>query len=255
MLRFAGPIARYTVLEAARNRLLWLVAFALLAALAGAAFLGQIAITETARVQAIVIAAAMRLFAVFVVAAFVVTSMVREQNDKVLEVVLSKPLPRASYLFGKLAGFGTVAILLAMVVSLPLIGLMSVSRVLPWTLSLGCELLIVVAVALFCVLTLRQVVTALSGVLAFYLLARSIAALQIIAGATAGSRSWTDKGAAAFLNAIASLLPSLERFTQATWLVDGFPGWSALGIVLTQTAIYLALLTGASLFDLYRQDF
>lgn len=252
-LAFILPIARYTLLEAARNRLLWLLLVALAAAFAAAGFLGQIAVTEASRVQASVVAAGMRMFAVFLVAAFVVTGIVRELNDKVLEVLLAKPMPRASYFLGKLLGFAGVAAVVAAVVGLPLWMFGTPGGVAAWTFSLFLELTIVASAAFFCVLTLNQVVSALAAVLGFYVLARSIAAAQILAAA--GSGTWSDKATRWLIDGIAALLPRLDRMTDAAWIVDG-PAGAALGTaVAAQALVYVVLLAGAALFDLYRQNF
>lgn len=253
MFAFALPIARYTLLEAARNRLLWLLLVALVAALAGSAFLGQVAITEAGRVQAGVVAAGMRLFAVFLVAAFVVTGIVRELNDKVLEVLLAKPMPRASYLLGKVLGFSGVAAVIAIAVSLPLWHVGVPAGVAVWTLSLFLELMIVASAALFCVLTLNQVVSALAAVLGFYLLARTMAAAQILSAA-AGTASWSDRVTNGLIDGIAAVLPSLERMTQASWVVDGLGGGSLSSLVVVQSLVYIVLLGAAAMFDLYRQN-
>ena len=85
-----------------------------------AGFLQAVAMTESNTIQSAVIAAVLRLAAVFIIVSFVVTSMVREANDKGLELILALPLPRASYFFGKLAGFFVVAIVLALLFGLPL---------------------------------------------------------------------------------------------------------------------------------------
>ena len=92
----------------------------LLIATASAAFLQQIALIDTARMQAAIIAALLRGCAAFLVASFVVMSMVREFNDKVLELMLAQSWPRAAYLFGKLVGFSAAALVLAVIVSAPL---------------------------------------------------------------------------------------------------------------------------------------
>lgn len=254
MLGFALPIARYTLVEAMRNRLLWLMVVALALALVAAAFLQQVAITETARVQASVIAAAMRLFAVFLVAAFVVTAVVRELNDKVLEMLLAKPMPRASWLLGKGLGFTAVAAVVAVAAGLPLWPFGAPAGVAAWTASLFLELSIVAAAALFCVLTLNQVVTALAAVLGFYALARSMAAVQIIAAA-AGTSGWRDRVTGALVDGIATLLPSLELMTQTSWVIDGPAGASLLAAVLVPACVYVGLLAAAAAFDLYRQNF
>jgi len=50
------------------------------------------------------------------------------------------------------------------------------------------------------------------------------------------------------------LLPRLDEFTQTSWLIDGGAP-SALGGVFVQTAIYVALLLAAAMFDFYRKNF
>ena len=97
MLRHILPIARYTLIEALRNRLLMLALILVAAGLAFTQFLQQVAITESNPIQAALLAAVLRFGAVFMLASFVVTSMVREFNDKVMELILSRPLRRSSY--------------------------------------------------------------------------------------------------------------------------------------------------------------
>ena len=120
MLSPVKAIARYTFIEALRNRLLWLIIVALVILFGLAEFAGALAITESREIQATLLGALLRLFTVFVVSLFVVTSMVREFNDKGLELVLSLPIPRATYYFGKLAGYSLFALLTAALFSLPL---------------------------------------------------------------------------------------------------------------------------------------
>jgi hypothetical protein len=43
--------------------------------------------------------------------------------------------------------------------------------------------------------------------------------------------------------------------TQTNWLLGSGPGASALGLIVGQTAVYLALICSAALFDLYRKNF
>lgn len=113
-------LARVTLLEAVRNRLLWLVAAVIVIAFGLAQFLGQVAITETREIQAALLAAFLRVSAAFVVVTFVITSTVREFNDKVTELLLSLPARRASYFFGKFSGYALVAAVLAPLCALPL---------------------------------------------------------------------------------------------------------------------------------------
>jgi Cu-processing system permease protein len=256
MLRHILPIARYTLLEALRNRLLWLALILVAAGLAFTQFLQQVAITESNQIQAALLAALLRIGAVFMLAAFVVTSMVREFNDKVMELVLSRPLRRSSYFLGKLAGYAAVALALALIFSLPLALFVPAARIALWGLSLACELLLVTAFALFCVLTLTQVISALAAVAGFYLLSRSISALQIMAAnPLSDGLSIGQKLVNFIVDAIAFLLPGLDRMTQTGWLIYSAPASSEITGLFAQTAVYLLLLCGAALFDLQRKNF
>ena len=256
MLQHILPIARYTQLEALRNRLFWLALILVAAGLGFTQFLQQVAITESNQIQVALFAALVRVGAVFMLASFVVTSMVREFNDKVMELILSRPIPRSSYFLGKFAGYAVVALGLALVFSLPLALFAPAARVALWGLSLACELLIVTSVSLFCVLSLTQVISALAAFTGFYVLARSIGALQIIA---ANPLSDSVVLSQQFLNlavdAIAFLLPGLDRMTQTDWLIYGGPTPAEIIGLVAQTVVYLLLLCGAALFDLQRKNF
>jgi ABC-type transport system involved in multi-copper enzyme maturation permease subunit len=250
-----ASLARTTVLEAVRNRLLWLAAIVIVIAFGLAQFLNQVAITESREIQTALLAAPLRVAAVFITAVFVITSMVREQNDKVTELLLALPAPRVSYFFGKFAGYGALALILALLCAAPLALVASFTGRAVWTASLLCELLIVTAMSLFCVLSLAQVVPAFAAVAGFYLLSRSMAAMQIIAGASLQAPTLTDRLVSHIVDAIAFVLPALDGMTQTSWLLGQSPGTSTLASMLGQTVIYLALICAAALFDLYRKNF
>ena len=253
-MSIVASLARATLIEAVRNRLLWLTLVVVVVAFGMAQFLNQVAIAETREIQAALVAAPLRIAAVFIVAVFVITSMVRESSDKVTELLLSLPAPRSIYFFGKFAGYASVAAILALLCALPLVLLATRQGLALWTASLVCELLIVTAVSLFCVLTLSQVVPALAAVAGFYVLSRSMAAMQIIAAAPLHELTLGDRLVKAVVETIAFLLPAIDGMTQTTWLL----GTAASGVsvaVFGQTAIYLVLICSAALFDLYRKNF
>ncbi|HEV2611816.1 MAG TPA: ABC transporter permease [Noviherbaspirillum sp.] len=253
MLQQIHTIARYTLLEALRNRLVWLFFAVAVAGIGLSGFLNELAIAESRQVQVAILAAFARFASVFLLATFIVTSMIREFNDKGLELILALPLPRAGYYFGKLAGFGMLALLpAALFGGLMLFFAPGVQAAL-WTLSLLCELWLIAAFSLLCVITFNQVMTALSAVMAFYLMARSVAALQLI-GHASGSGSASQGVINMVMDGIAMLLPHLDRFTRTEWLVYHTGAWSDFPGLLAQTAIFLSLAAGAALFDLYRRN-
>lgn len=245
----------FTLLEAMRNRLAWLVLVMLVGCLGAAEFLGSIAITESLQIKSATLGAMLRLSSVFVVALFVTTSMARELNDKGLEMVLSLPITRASYFAGKLLGFSLASVVMAILVGGALMIYVPPIQAGLWAVSLGCELLIVSAVSLACLLTLHHVTVALSAVTAFYFLSRSINAIQLMGqGPLTDTTSSSQWAIARLVDAIAFVLPSLDKFTAGEWLVYYTGRMEDLLPILGQTAIYLVLLTGVGLFDLYRKD-
>ncbi|NIR28066.1 MAG: ABC transporter permease [Gammaproteobacteria bacterium] len=249
-------VAHYTLLEALRNRLLWLVVAFMVVSFGLSRFIAEVAITETVQVESAVFGASLRLFAVFIVSLFVISSMVRELNDKGVELVLSMPVARASYFFGKLLGFWSLALLIVLACCLSLMVYAPVTQTLLWGLSLLCELLIVTAFSILCLFTFSQVTLALSAVLGFYVLSRTIGAIQLIGqGRLVAGDSLSQRFIEWLLGGIAFVLPELDRFTLSDWLVYHTGDWGTLVPIAGQTLVYLALLLGAALFDLYRKNF
>ncbi|MGH8615638.1 MAG: ABC transporter permease [Gammaproteobacteria bacterium] len=255
MLHTVLSIALFTVLEGMRTRLLWLVVCVLVTGLSLAEFLGEIALTESVEIKSGVLGALLRVAAVFITAVFVTTSMLREQTDKGADLVLSLPIPRAVYFAGKLCGFSTVAVALAVMVGSALFIYVPAAQVLLWTISLCCELLLISALSLMCLFTFNQAVLALSAVAAFYFLARTISAIQLMGHGPLLDPNSAQNVIAWLIDALAFVLPSLDRFTLSEWLMYHTGGIADLAHIGIQSAIYLLLLTGAGLFDLYRKNY
>lgn len=255
MIRQTITLATYILLEAFRTRFFIIIILLLLAGFGLTVFLGQVAIIEKPAIQSSLLAAFLRLSAVYIVSLFVITSMVREFSDHSIYLWLSFPLKRSTYLFGKLSGFAAIASLTAVLFGSSLLGYVPYPQVILWALSLLCELFIVAAVSLLCVLTFRQTVPAFSAVLGFYLLARSITAMQLmIQGPLQNSQSLADQFISGFVRLLAMLLPNLERFTQSEWLVYHTGNFTSLVLIGIQTIIYVTLLVAMSLFDFYRKN-
>jgi ABC-type Na+ efflux pump permease subunit len=248
-------IAAFTVREARRNRLLWLLAVVVISSLGLSEFVGEVAITEAAETKSALLAGFLRLFSVFLVGLFVTTSVVRDLNDKVLESLLALPLPRSAYYFGKLLGFMALSVSAAPLVAAGLLLHAPPVQVALWVLSLMCEMVIVGTVALVCIFSFHHLTTALSAVFGFYVLARMIGAIELLGTSPlipAGQPSQVVINAV--ISGIAFLLPDLYRFTPSRWLMYEGAGWADLAPIMGQTAVYLALMIGVGLFDLYRKN-
>lgn len=249
-------IARYTLLEALRTRLPALVLVTLLVLLATSFFIETISVTEGARFQAGFYAASMRLASVFIATVYVLVSVTREFNDKGLDVLLALDLPRAHYILGKLSGFLAIAMLIAAAAALPLAALAAPPAVLQWAASLAAEIAIVVAFALFCVITFNQLTTAASFVLAFYVLGRALTSIRLMsAHPLSGADTFSHQVIQFMVDGLALVMPALDAWTQTEWLVNQQAPWITLLVLAGQSALYVVLLAAAAMFDFYRKNF
>ena len=219
-----------------------------------AGFLGELSITETSKVQVSVTASLLRVFSISAICLFVISSILRELNDKGLEILLSLPMPRYAYLFGKFFGFAGVSLFISIMACLPLFLYAPAARVSCWFLSLICEHLLIVSLSLVCLLTFTSVSLAFIAVMAFYLLSRSMEALRLLSADPILASGTVAQDFMQFLvTALALLLPDLHLFTRSGWLVYGVD-FTDLRAVMIQTLIYLVVLLSAGLFDLYRKN-
>ena len=249
-------IARFTVIEAIRTRLLWIAIGLLLVVVLAAEFAATLALTDSQGYRLGVYATLSRLSLVCVIALFVSTSAVRELQDRMLDLTLSRPVPRAAWYLGRLTGFGAAALVLALLAALPLVFFVPAATAALWGLSLAAELWLVVAACLTCVITLSQVTLALLAVAAFYILSRAMGAIVLMStGPTVDPSAWSSVVIEKLVATVALLLPSLDRFTQASWLTSGVGDSSLLADVAGQTVIYSAVLIGIGLFDFYRREY
>lgn len=250
----AATLARFVLLEARRSGLPWLALAAIVLGGGLAGFLAQVALTESTALQAAVVAAFLRAAAVFLVAAHVVASTLREINDKGLEHMLSLPLSRATHYLGRFAGYAGCGVVLAAVLALPLLMWAPPAAVGLWGFSLAVECALVAAAALFFAMTLAQAVPAIAATAGLYLLARTISAIQAIASGPLAEPSFAADAARWLLGGISLLLPRLDSVTRTEWLLYGLPTSSGYLAALGGLALYGAVLVTAGLVDFYRKS-
>lgn len=249
-------IARFTLIESIKNRLFTVVLLGIISLFGLTQFIGELAVTETTQIQSAITGMILRLFAVFIICIFVITSTIREFNDKGLELIISLPVDRYSYLAGKMLGFCLLAVFIAIIVCIPLALIDTTSQLILWCFSLICELWILTALSLLCLITFKNVTTALSSVVAFYLLARTISTIQLMGDSPIlGTAAISHKIINVVVDIIATLLPELDQFSKTEWLVYGGGGGSEYMFVAGQTIIYVVLLFAAACFDLNRKNF
>jgi hypothetical protein len=251
-----AALSRYALIEARHASLPLLLAAAVAVVLAAAFFAAELAVIEGERVRIAFYAAGVRLAAVFIVTAHVIAGICREFDDKGIDTLLALDLPRSHYILGKLGGFAALAALTALACALPLMLSVALVPWLQWSLALALELVLLAAFALFCVIAFAQFIPAALTALGFYVLARTLSAIQLmsahpITGAGTPSQSvlrWV-------VDALALVMPALDRWPQTAWLIDAPATWSAFALILVQAMAYLVLLASAAMVDFQRRNF
>ena len=248
-------VAKYSIWEAIRDRFLFFIISGVLFFFLVSLFVGELAITEGIQTQAAILAFSLRLFCVFTIGLFVITSMIREFNDKGFELILSHPVPRSTYYLGKFTGFAVVALFISLLSAVCLTVFVPINLSLLWSLSLFCELLIIIAFSLLSLFSFKSITISFSMVMAFYFLSRSMEVIQLIGNSPIlESNTLSYKLINYLIDMIAYVIPDLYKFTQTDWIIyisDIKPDISA---VLGQTLIYVVLLSSVALFDLYRKE-
>jgi hypothetical protein len=255
-LRGVVALARHTLLEARRTRLGWLLLAGVLAIVLMAEFAAALAVGESGAHRVALGAAALRLFGVVLVTVFVSASMAREFSDRAIDWTLALAIPRAVYLGGRLLGYGAIAVSIALILGAVLTPMAPLAAVGYWTAAVAFELVIVAGVALLCALTFTHVPGMVCAVLAFYVFARVIDTLVLIAhGPVLAARGLGETFMVRLLDLVALFIPHLGRYAPSEWLVYGEVGCADLAPFLVQFALFMGLVVGASLFDLYRRNF
>lgn len=242
-------------LEARRTRLLWAALAVSALAVSVSLFARSLALTESVRLQISFLAPGARLGAVLLTCLHVLSSMLRESQDRVSDLLLSLELPRGEYLVGKLAGYLAVATAFAVFLGAPVLMVAYGPGAAIWLASLVLECWLVAAAALFCAVTLNHMLLGTAFVMALYLLCRTMTAIVLIATASPfrGEDLW-HTGLAHALRGLSWLVPDLAAATRTAWLIDpgGVP--SSVAAVMAQMAMGVGLFLGAAMVDLYRRN-
>lgn len=256
MLTHILTISKFTIIEATRNRLVLLTLLVMGLSFGMIEFIGDLSITEHRVTQVAILAAFLRLSAMVIITMFVVTSTVRELQDKTLEMILAMPVRRSSYYLGKLIGFFYVVLIVSILFVFMLFIYAPAEQVLIWGVSLMLEMMLVVAFALVMLFSFNQIPSALTGVFMLYAASRTATSIYLmskypIVSHTTVAQKFMD----GFIEGLTWLLPDLHRYTQTEWLAYGTATWAVIPPLAFQTFIYLLLLSSLSLFDFHRKNF
>jgi ABC-type transport system involved in multi-copper enzyme maturation permease subunit len=192
---------------------------------------------------------------VFLATLYAISTVTREFQDKGIDMALALDLPRSHYILGKLLGLTAIVSALGIASAAPLMAFAGFEPAVQWSIALACELAIVVAWSFFCAIAFNTLMPAASCVLAFYLLARALTAVRLIAvNPVAGAEALSHQLFSGTVEALALMIPALDQWTRTSWLVDEAANWTTIASLAGQSVIFMIVVAAAAMFDMHRKN-
>jgi hypothetical protein len=250
---------RYVLVTAIRDRMALALLVAQLAVLSAAELMGAAALAEGRETGLAIAGGGLRLVMALGLITFVCFHTRRMEETREIEVILTRPISRATFVIAYFAAYSGLAALLALF-AVPLLGFgfrAWGSGLALWEASLLLECGIIVALSLFCALSLRSATASVLAASGFYLLCRLGAYFRAISAQHTGdlANQAADRVAHWVVEAVAAVLPRLDLFGQSVWLVYGPDGKWGLWTLLGQAAVAILLLQAATLADFRKRRF
>jgi ABC-type transport system involved in multi-copper enzyme maturation permease subunit len=249
---------RFLLLGVLNLRLFVLVTILLAAALLLSSFITELAIVNSEKIAAALMADLLRYSLVFLTILLITTSVAQDFEFKQFERLLTMPISRWQYIAAQILAIVTIASVLVLPV-LPVVGFNAGFDIaVYWTIGLWFEILLVGVLALVAILALEKIPPAIFFTLAVYLLAKLSGLIsQILTESVKHSDgAAANRFADLVFNGILHLVPRLEAFAQNDVFFNESQEFSTLLLgQLATVAIYIAFLIVVSLFDFYRKEF
>lgn len=245
-------IARFSLIEAIRGKIIWIISGLLVLAILLSLFISQTALTETRESQVALMVGFLRLSSVLVMIFFVVSSVARDFQDKSIELLFAISIPRYQVFIGKFLGFSLLSFLISIFYLFPLMFYAEPVAVSVWALSFWFELSLVALLSLIFILSLENVALSLMTSIGVYVLMRIMPAIQSM-GDGPFQDSLFNRLMNKVLDFIDLVLPRLDHFSQSSWLVSGSVSSIDLINMLLEFLLFVVLFVLIGVIDLKRK--
>jgi len=250
---------RYVLLTAYRDRLAIAILAAQLAVLAGSELMAAAALSENLAVGLATAGAMMRAVMALGLITFISFHVRRMEETREIEVILTRPISRPVFVLANFGAYSGLALLLAMPAGLLLgVGYGAwTSGLVEWQASLMLECLVLVALSLFCALSLGSATVSVMAATGFYVMCRLGAYFRAISEQHTGmlDNPVVDTTARLAIEVVSAVLPRLDLFGQGNWLVYGPGGAWGIWTLTGQAAISVAVLLLATIRDVGARRF
>ena len=252
------PLTKYILKAALRDKLILSLAALVICVVSISIFVGSSVLIEADQASLVFIASSIRLLAGISLILFTVFHIRRSFESRDIEYLLSRPLSRVGFVLSHSLGLSLLAVLVGSAFSLGLY-LMSQSIIdqagfLIWSLSLICELIILVNAAFFFAMVLPSAISGALVTLMGYALCRLIGQILGIIHSTY-PRNVLDEIMFPMVEATSFIIPRFDLYGQTSWLIYGNNDLELLTLILFQAVTCSAIIICATIFDLARREF
>ncbi len=250
---------RYVLLTALRDWLFVGIMAALICAVFLSHFLASTVMVEKDEMLSSFTAGSARMIMVTGIIIFICFHVRRAFENKEIDLMLSRPISRASFIVSYWLGFCLVSVLMLVALAAYMIIFYKYDFVglSIWVSTMAFELFIVNAFAVFASVILRSSVSSVLLCFGFYIISRMIGFFYYVLDKIT-VYNWKDFDfyAQKIIWMVSYLMPRLDLFAQSNWLIHGV-NFSAEDIYLPiiQAAIYIPLLLLFAIIDFTRKQF
>ncbi len=248
---------RYILLTAVRDWLFIALFIAIIFAISISSLLGGTAVTEEGQMILSYITSSSRMILLVGLMVFVCFHVRRAFDNREVELILSRPISRPTFVFSYWLGFAVLSCFLVIPVTLavPVFSSPDFGGLIFWSISLLFEAFIVVAFSLFISLILKSAVSSVLASFGFYFIARIMGFFLMLIHNylfEVFSASWFMSK---LMLVVSTVLPRLDLFGKSKWLIYGPGADDHLWVFVFQAAIYIPFLLLMAISDFKRKQF
>lgn len=254
---FSLPLYRYALKAVRRDRIMQLMLVLMVLAASVSIFLGGAATIEQDKYAIAMAGTSLRTVAVLGLIIFISFFIRRAFDSREIDYLLAAPISRHCLLFTFSAAFMTVAVLLAAMITLVMIGMARGFNegLWMWSASVVVELTVTSVMALFFSIVLRSATVSALCCLGFYSLARMIGVMIGILEAGLIGRDWSTAMMGPVVKVISVVVPRFDLLAQSAWIVYGNADGLAVWLLPVQAVVFCTLFFVCAAFDLRRSQF
>jgi ABC-type transport system involved in multi-copper enzyme maturation permease subunit len=260
-MRAVAVIARNTLREAIRDKVLYALVLFALAGLASTLVLGEMSVGEQARLTIDLGLAGLSLFGVLIAVFLGVSLLYKELERKTVFAIVPKPLHRWQFVVGKFAGMAATLALLVTLMGAALWALLWLQRapiggaILRAVVLCLLEIVVITAIAVFFSSWSSPFLSG-SFTLGVFVLGRNADEIATLAGRARGG------AAGLLLRALEVGLPNLNLFYVSGSEVEGkvvsvhgaFVDWAYVGVAGGYAALYATAAVGVAVLLFRKRD-